>query len=114
VHRPPSNLLLLLLHPAGISIIAAAGNDGRNINEYTPAVCPTVITVTALDQNGRRGADWSNFADDADAAAKAHTFAGPGTAIVSTVPKSVMDSGYLELGWTSMVSAAAAAAAAHQ
>jgi hypothetical protein len=95
----------LLLFLAGISIIAAAGNDGRNINEYIPAVCPTVITVTALDQNGRKGADWSNYADAADAAAKAHTFAGPGTAIVSTVPKSVMDSGYLELGGTSMVSA---------
>lgn len=103
-------LPLLLPCPLGVTIAAAAGNYGRSIKSFVPALCPTVLSVTSLDQDATAPADWSDFADAADASQKAHTIAAPGTGIVSTVPKSVDPSGYLELGGTSMVRASPRAA----
>ncbi|MGH9041081.1 MAG: S8 family serine peptidase [Acidimicrobiia bacterium] len=81
---------------AGVTYVVAAGNDGRNADEYTPAAYDEVITVSALaDSDGRPGglggapscrddvddtlANFSNYGPDVDLIA-------PGVCILSTVP----------------------------
>ncbi|MFL5823842.1 MAG: S8 family serine peptidase [Solirubrobacteraceae bacterium] len=84
---------------AGVTYVAAAGNNKASFASYIPAAYPEVLTVTAMsDSNGLPGgggptircvsgqkddtyATYSNYA--ATAAAQAHTIAGPGTCIVS-------------------------------
>ncbi|MDQ3609915.1 MAG: S8 family serine peptidase, partial [Actinomycetota bacterium] len=90
----------------GLTIVAAAGNEGWDFDHAeqpdVPAVYPQVLTVTAMsDSDGRAGATggaspcnadeaddraawYSNFALTTTGAA--HTIAGPGTCIRSTVP----------------------------
>jgi subtilisin len=89
---------------AGVSLVVAAGNSGRDFGQTpvdTPAWFPEVLTVTAMsDGDGLAGglhsptcmsgetddsfASFSNFAVlDADAA---HTIAAPGVCILSTYP----------------------------
>ncbi|MDQ3607543.1 MAG: S8 family serine peptidase, partial [Actinomycetota bacterium] len=85
---------------AGVTHVAAAGNDGRAFDSVrtpsTPAAYPEVLTVTAMsDTDGEPGgrgpggcsgedvrAPFSNFA--ATAAGRAHTIAAPGSCILST------------------------------
>lgn len=64
---------------AGALVVAAAGNDGDNSNEY-PGAFPSVMAVAAVDQN-RAWADFSNFRPDISVAA-------PGVGVLSTVPLS--------------------------
>jgi subtilisin family serine protease len=89
---------------AGVTYVVAAGNDGWDYDYApapdAPAVYPEVLTVTAAsDSDGRPGAlggtnacgepddryaSFSNYATGA--AAQAHTIAGPGVCIRSTLP----------------------------
>jgi len=64
-------------HKAGLLIIAAAGNDGKNIYDY-PASYDHVIGVSATDKNDKI-ARYSNYGSTIDLAA-------PGTNIYSTLP----------------------------
>lgn len=83
---------------AGVTVVAAAGNDRANLYWFVPAAYDEVIAVTALaDSDGRpcgsgpstgRGdddtfADFSNYARQSDVT---HTVAAPGVNIRSTVP----------------------------
>lgn len=108
---------------AGVTFVVAAGNDGANLAESTPAAYDEVLTVTAIaDFNGEPGggaaatcrqdvddtaADFSNFttvgSDDVG-----HTIAFPGTCIESTW----LNGGYDTISGTSMASPHAAGAAA--
>jgi subtilisin len=61
----------------GVYVVAAAGNEDRDISTTTPAGYPNVIAVAAVDQN-YNFASWSNFG------LKADDFAAPGVSILST------------------------------
>jgi subtilisin len=94
---------------AGVTIVAAAGNDGEDVLEQVPAAYDDVLTVTAMtDLDGRPGglqpptgecssqlnqfgpvvddaaAFFSNFATLPED--QAHTVAAPGVCIASTYP----------------------------
>lgn len=45
---------------AGVTVVVAAGNDGRNAANYSPASAPGAITVGATDSRDVR-ASWSNY-----------------------------------------------------
>ena len=84
---------------SGVTVVAAAGNDGKNASTLRPASYNEVITVSALaDTDGKRGgtggtgcyswggydrddtfADFSNYGGDVDLIA-------PGKCILSTLP----------------------------
>ncbi|AZV44522.1 S8 family serine peptidase [Peribacillus asahii] len=64
-------------HKAGLLIIAASGNDGKNIYDY-PASYDHVIGVSATDRSDKI-ARYSNYGSTIDLAA-------PGTSIYSTLP----------------------------
>jgi subtilisin len=103
---------------AGVTYVVAAGNDGWDFDypqvPDTPAAYPEVLTVTAMgDSDGKSGgsggapgcdpyqpddryASFSNFA--ATAAGRAHTIAGPGVCVTSTLP----GGGYGTMSGTSM------------
>lgn len=80
-------------YAAGITIVAAAGNDGDGTVEY-PCAFVHVICVGATD-NSDNHAFFSNTNAYVDISA-------PGWNILSTVPSSVDSSGYLTLSGTSM------------
>ena len=90
------------LTAAGITVVAAAGNNAKAISSYVPAAYPEVLTVTAMtDTDGLSGAKglapscktgekddsygtFSNFGTTtADAT---HVVSAPGTCIVSDKP----------------------------
>jgi len=52
----------------GVLVIAAAGNDGRDVKDYSPASLENVLTVAATDTQDRR-AGFSNFGTAIDIAA---------------------------------------------
>jgi subtilisin len=112
VHRAICGLVA-----AGVVPVAAAGNDGRDIQSYIPASYNEVLTVTAMaDTDGRPGgfgpwsgcgdglrsqrddtaATWSNYATQT--ADRAHTIAAPGTCIYTTAK----GGGYATYSGTSM------------
>jgi subtilisin family serine protease len=84
---------------AGVTYVAAAGNNSASLANYIPASYPEVLTVTAMsDTDGTFGAlgkapscvtgqkddayaTYSNFA--VSATDQAHTLAAPGTCVVS-------------------------------
>ena len=84
---------------AGVTYVVAAGNNGANMANFTPAAYPEVLAVTAMsDSDGVSGgiggsptcrtgetddsyASFSNYASGA--AAQNHTIAGPGVCILS-------------------------------
>lgn len=61
----------------GALVVVAAGNEGIDTGDSTPANCPEVLTVAAIDEGGRR-APFSNSGVAVDLAA-------PGVGIWSTI-----------------------------
>ncbi|WP_416840934.1 S8 family serine peptidase [Haloferax sp. DFSO52] len=72
-----------------VLLVAAAGNDGKNVADAAPATYPTVMAISATDDQDRL-ASWSNYGDDIELAA-------PGVNIYSTYP-----GGYRTFSGTSM------------
>jgi len=50
------------------TVVAAAGNSNKNANNFTPAGCSNVITVSATNRNGGK-ASYSNFGTSVEVAA---------------------------------------------
>lgn len=100
--RDPLHAAICRSSAAGVTYVAAAGNDARAFDHarrpFVPAAYPEVLTVTAMSDTdgrpGRRGprgcsgedvaAPFSNFATTT--AGRAHTIAAPGSCIRSTRP----------------------------
>jgi subtilisin family serine protease len=80
--------------------VVAAGNDGRDLRNYSPASCAAAVTVTAIDASSDSPASFSNWApaSGSDAALLRRTVAAPGVDVVSTLP----DGSYGPLSGTSM------------
>ncbi|MDT3434451.1 S8 family serine peptidase [Haloarcula sp. 1CSR25-25] len=74
----------------GVLLVAAAGNDGNDVEETAPATYSTVMAVTATDETDSL-ASFSNYGSDVELAA-------PGVDIVSTYP----GGGYETFSGTSM------------
>ncbi len=89
------------LKNAGITIVCAAGNEGKNISTY-PSDYPSTIGVINITEQGER-AYTSTYGDEKDLSA-------PGTNIYSTI--NTGNSAYGLLSGTSMASPVVAAAAA--
>lgn len=98
----------------GMIIVAAAGNFSRNTNGVFPACHPSVITVSATDENNIP-ANFSGFGETV-------TVAAPGVNINSPTPRTFQDnnekevceaySAYMTLSGTSMSTPLVVAAAA--
>ncbi|BAL96814.1 S8 family serine peptidase [Rubrivivax gelatinosus] len=73
----------------GILFVAAAGNDGTTAVSY-PAGFDNVMSVAAVDEN-KAWASFSQYNSTVD-------IAGPGVAVVSTVPPNVLTMGVLKVG----------------
>lgn len=74
----------------GAVVIVAAGNDGLNVRNYSPASCKNVVAVAATNHNGNR-ASFSNFGRKVDLAA-------PGTNILSTHNTGINEIGFDSYG----------------
>lgn len=72
---------------AGITVVAAAGNDNADISSFSPASAPSAITVGAIDQQDQR-ADFSNWGPGVDVFA-------PGVLVLSAYNGSDGDSAWM-------------------
>jgi hypothetical protein len=68
---------------AGSIVVAAAGNDGEELQDFYPAMIPRVITVGATTLEGQR-AEYSNFGDSVDIMA-------PGGDLEQWLPNTYLD-----------------------
>jgi subtilisin family serine protease len=98
-NQDPEHQAICSSTAAGVTYVAAAGNNSANLAGYVPAAYPEVLTATAMtDTDGVPGglgpkpscvsrqaddtyASYSNFA--VAAGDQAHTIAAPGTCVVS-------------------------------
>ncbi len=69
--NPAMDEALAKAHRKGIKLVAAAGNDGVNMDaiSYTPACCDNVITVMAYDGAMLRRVSFSNYGSMCETAA---------------------------------------------
>ncbi len=69
--NPAMDEALAKAHRKGIKLVAAAGNDGVNMDSisYTPACCDNVITVMAFDGAMLRRVSFSNYGSMCETAA---------------------------------------------
>ena len=74
----------------GAVVVAAAGNEGEDVNEFLPASLPGVIAVSAVDSKQKL----ASFSNEGSAI----SLAAPGVKILSTVPGGE----YLYMSGTSM------------
>ncbi|WP_257133520.1 S8 family serine peptidase [Streptomyces sp. f51] len=91
----------------GATVVAAAGNDAKNVSGYAPANCGSVIAVAASDAKGNR-ASFSNYGSGIDVTA-------PGRDIWSTAntgTQSPDTEDYVTMSGTSMAAPHIAALAA--
>jgi len=115
--QDPFHTAVCQVTAAGVTVVAAAGNDGGDLAQSTPAAYDEVLAVTAMtDFDGKPGglassatcsdggqddtaADYSDYAVPGSADAN-HTIAAPGTCITSTWN----DGGTATISGTSMAS----------
>jgi subtilisin family serine protease len=86
---------------AGVTYVAAAGNNAGNVKNYVPAAYPEVLTVTAMTdtdgvaggtgpvscKKGEKDDSYGTYSNYAVAASEQdHTIAAPGTCVVSDAP----------------------------
>ena len=95
-------------HNKGVTIIAAAGNEGRNTSSY-PARYPDVISVSATDAAGDK-ASYSNFGAGVDISAPGGSETGK--IIQNTVDPSTGESVFVGFQGTSMAAPHVAGVAA--
>ena len=70
----PSNVMLESIQNAldnDVSVVVAAGNEGRDVKDFTPANIEECITVAAIDSNGNEDF-YSNYGEGVDFAAPGH------------------------------------------
>lgn len=70
----PTNAMLESIQNAldnDVTVVVAAGNEGRNAAEFSPACIEECITVAAIDQNGNEDF-YSNYGNGVDFAAPGH------------------------------------------
>ncbi|WP_421789051.1 S8 family peptidase [Hyphobacterium sp.] len=65
----PRAQIIGMLHAAGISVVAAAGNDGSGVSVTAPGCIENVITVSAIDSRGQLES-YSNFGIQTDVLAQ--------------------------------------------
>ena len=100
-------------HNKGVTIVAAAGNEGRNAASY-PARYPNVISVAATDPAGQK-ASYSNFGAGVDISAPGGSSEGKGDAgkiIQNTINPQTGESVFIGFPGTSMASPHVAGVAA--
>lgn len=59
-YSPAFNAAVENAYRAGVLTVVAAGNDGKDARNVSPASAPNAITVAAVDRNNVR-ASWSNY-----------------------------------------------------
>jgi serine protease len=64
----PMGQAIALANRRGATVVVAAGNDGDNVTNYSPASCPGTVTVAATGITSRR-AYYSNYGRGIDLAA---------------------------------------------
>ncbi len=77
--QPPSNLLQQAIQQAqqaGVTVVAAAGNEGSNQQEY-PAAWSQALSVAAMDQTDSTLATFSNWGGWVDVGAPGEQVVGP-------------------------------------
>jgi len=101
---------------AGIVVVAAAGNvggGGASVAGFLPAACPTVLAVASTDNVGEPSSFSNWLPVTATEDDKATLIAAPGESIYSTVPLSLVPTGYAPVSGTSFAAPHAAAVAAN-
>eukprot|EP00775_Hariotina_reticulata_P007727 gene7727-7926_t len=102
------------LSDAGVVVVVAAGNEATDLSLRLPSCCPSVLAVTALQDDGVTPARFSNWLPAAaPAAERAHVIAAPGQTIFSTMSRSKVIAGYATMSGTSFAAPHAAAVAAN-